>query len=339
MSEPIRYLEEATYRPYWLRDGVMESTLETVLSRREELEAIAEAISGASLFYLVGSGGSYCVQHPIWYAAEKHTCLTVKCFSGWEFLDMHPSAVDENAACVFISDSGTTKEVLGGLEWASERGAATFSLTRSADSKLGRAARYSFGYEGNAVTLGKLTSLYLLFGSILRRRGYPVGERMIEIAEGLPKLLPSMIPRAKESAKPVGLSLKDEDEMFVVGGGVNWGLAYQFAVCTLQEMCWVHATPIDFSEWRHGPLEMFTPGSSAVFLRGRGAQRVNEEKVIEWCRGNGVNCVVYDSQGRDGDILETPFTLFLELEWLSYYLSLAKNHDMEQWRHYDRVTF
>ncbi|MBC8225198.1 SIS domain-containing protein [Candidatus Bathyarchaeota archaeon] len=339
MSEPVQYLAEATYRPYWLKDGALESTLETVMSKRAELEAIAEALSGASRFYLVGSGGSYSVQHPIRYAAEKHTDLPVKCFSGWEFLDMGPSAVDEDAACIFISNTGTTKEVLKGLEWASERGAATMSLTRSADSKMGRAAQHSFGYEGNAVTIGKMTSLYLLFGSILRGRGNPFGERMIEIAEGLPKLLPSMIPRAKESARPVGLGLKDEAEMLIVGGGVNWGLAYQFAVCTLQEMCWVHATPVDFSEWRHGPLEIFTPGSTAVFLRGRGAQRENEENIIEWCRGNGVNCVVYDSQGKDGDILETPFTLFVELEWLGYYLSLAKNRDMEKWRHYDKVAF
>lgn len=339
MSGPVRYLEEATYRPYWLRDGVLESTLESVLSKREEFEALAEALSGASRFYMVGSGGSYSVQHPIRYAAEKHTDVPVKSFSGWGFLEMRPSGVDEDAACVFISHSGTTKEVLRGLEWAKERGAATLSLTQSTDSQMGKAARHSFGYEGQAVTLGKQTALYLLFGNILRRKGHPVGDRMTEIVERLPKLLPPMIPHAKKSARPAGLDMKDEDEVFVVGGGVNWGLAYQFAVCTLQEMCWVHATPIDFSEWRHGPLEIFTPGRTAVFLRGRGGQGENEDNIIEWCRGNGVNCLVYDSQGQDVDNLATPFTLFMELEWLGYYLSLAKNRDMERWRHYDKVTF
>jgi fructoselysine 6-phosphate deglycase len=335
----VRYLQEATYRPYWLRDGVLESTLESVMSKREDIEAFADALSDASRFYMVGSGGSYSVQHPIRYAAEKHTDVPVFSCSGWGFLDMSPSGVDEDAACVFISHSGTTREVLRGLEWAKERGAATLSLTESTDSPMGRAARHPLGYEGKAVTVGKLTALYLLFGGILRRKGHPVGDRMIEVVESLPEMLPPMVPQAKASAKPAGLSLKDTDEVFVVGGGVNWGLAYQFAVCTLQEMCWVHATPIDFSEWRHGPLEMFTPGRAAVFLRGRGGQGENEENIIEWCRGNGVNCLVYDSQGRDVDNLATPLTLFVELEWLGYYLSLAKNRDMEHWRHYDKVTF
>jgi len=339
MSGPVRYLEEANYCPYWLQDGALESTLDSVLSKREDVEDLAEALSSGSRFYMVGSGGSYSVQHPIRYAAEKHTDVPVKSFSGWEFLEMRPSGVDEDAACVFISHSGTTKEVLRGLEWAKKRGAATLSLTERTDSQMGKVARHSFGYDGKAVTVGKLTALYLLFGGILRKKGHPVGDRMIEVVEHLPRLLPPMTTQAKKSAKPAGLDLKDEDEVFVVGGGVNWGLAYQFAVCTLQEMCWVHATPIDFSEWRHGPLEMFTPERVAVFLRGRGGQRENEENIIEWCRGNGVDCLVYDSQGMDVDDLATPFTLFVELEWLGYYLSLARNRDMEQWRHYDKVAF
>ena len=317
----------------------MESTLEKVLSKKGEVESVAEALSGASRFYLVGSGGSFSVHHPIRYMAEKFTDIPVVSSSGWSFLDMSPTGVDEEAACVFISHSGTTKEVLRGLEWAKERGAATLSLTEKTDSPMGRAAQRSLGYEGKAVTLGKLTALYLLFGCILSEKGHPVGGRMIEVAESLPELLPPMVPQAKASAKPAGLNLKDAEGVFVVGGGINWGLAYQFAVCTLQEMCWVHATPIDFSEWRHGPLEMFTPGTAAVFLRGRDGGRENEENIIDWCRGNGVDCLVYDSQGMDVDGLATPFTLFVELEWLGYYLSLARNRDMEQWRHYDKVAF
>jgi len=37
--------------------------------------------------------------------------------------------------------------------------------------------------------------------------------------------------------------------------------------------------------------------------------------TLEFARGNGVNCVEYDSQGLDVDNLMTPFTLFIELEW------------------------
>ena len=61
--------------------------------------------------------------------------------------------------------------------------------------------------------------------------------------------------------------------------------------------------------------------------------------MIKWCFLNGVRGVVLDSQELDVDNLLTPFTLFVELEWLSYYLSLAKNRDMSKWRYYDKVDF
>jgi fructoselysine 6-phosphate deglycase len=333
------YLTEETYRPEWLRDGVMESTLNGVIGMKPEIVNLGKEIACADRFYLVGSGGSYSVQFPVRYVAEKCTEVPVHQYSGWEFLERKPVAVDGDAACVFISQSGKTKEVVGGLEWANTTGAMTLGLAQMPDSPLCTKARLHLGHGGRAVTVGKLTALYILFGTVLREKGYEVGDRMIRLAESLPELLPPMVPRAKEFGKEMGLGFKDDDEMFVLGGGINWGLAYQYAICTLQEMCWVHATPINYSEFRHGPLEVFSPGKAAIFLRGRGGEEEIEDAVIKWCFLNGVRGVVLDSQELDVDNLLTPFTLFIELEWLSYYLSLAKNRDMSKWRYYDRVDF
>jgi len=333
------YLTEETYRPEWLRDGVMESTLNGVIGMKPEIVELGKEIACADRFYLVGSGGSYSVQFPVRYVAEKYTKVPVHQYSGWEFLERKPVAVDGDAACVFISQSGKTKEAVRGLEWANAAGALTLGLAQMPDSPLCTKAGLRLGHGGRAVTIGKLTVLYILFGTVLREKGYEVGDRMTRLAESLPELLPPMVPRAREFGKEMGLRFKDDDEMFVLGGGVNWGLAYQYAICTLQEMCWVHATPINYSEFRHGPLEVFSPGRAAIFLRGRGGEEEIEDAVIKWCFLNGVRGVVLDSQELDVDNLLTPFTLFVELEWLSYYLSLAKNRDMSKWRYYDKVDF
>ncbi|MCJ7574336.1 SIS domain-containing protein [Candidatus Bathyarchaeota archaeon] len=339
MTEAVGYLMEETYRPEWLRDGVMESTLNGVIDMKPEIVELGKEIAGADRFYLVGSGGSYSVQFPVRYVAEKYTKVPVHQYSGWEFLERKPVPVDGDAACIFISQSGKTKEVVRGLEWANTAGALTLGLAQMPDSPLCTKARLRLDHRGRAVTIGKLTALYILFGTVLREKGYEVGGRMIRLAESLPKLLPSMVPRAKEFGKEMGLRFKDDDEMFVLGGGVNWGLAYQYAVCTLQEMCWVHATPINYSEFRHGPIEVFSPGRVAIFLRGRGGEAEIEDAVVKWCFLNGVRGIILDSQELDVDDLLTPFTLFVELEWLSYYLSLAKNRDMSKWRYYDKAEF
>lgn len=333
------YLCEDRYRPEWLKEGVTESTIESVLSRRHVIRSIAEELAPSERFYLIGSGGSYAVQHPIRYVAERYTDAPVHQFSGWEFLERKPASVGPGAACIFISHSGRTREVLRALEWAKKRGATTLGIAQHDDAPICAKADHGFGTVSRGVTIGKLASLYLLFGDMFVSKGFEVGSRLIELAGSLPDVLPGMISPAKERARRLGLEFKDERHVFVVGGGVNYGLAYQFSLCTLMEMCWVNSTPVDYSEFRHGPIEMFAPESAAVFLRGRGDEGELEDAVVDFARGNGVHLVVCDSLGLEVDNLLTPFTLFVELEWFSYFLSLARNRNMERWRYYDRVEF
>lgn len=97
LSEPVDYLTEETYRPYWLRDGVTESTLKAVAEKKQELIEHGKRLAEAERIYMVGSGGSYSVQLPLVYIAEKYTKLPVHAFSGADFLERSPVAVDEVA--------------------------------------------------------------------------------------------------------------------------------------------------------------------------------------------------------------------------------------------------
>ncbi len=339
MSEPVDYLTEETYCPDWLKEGVTESTLDAVAAKKPELLELGKKIADAKRFYMVGSGGSYSVQLPLVYIAEKYTKVPVYAFSGWEFLERLPDAVNEEAAVILISQSGKTKEIVEALNWCNEKAATTIGITQNAESVINEKADIGYGWGARGVTIGKLMSLYYLFGSIFQEKEYPIGAKMIEEADRLPVLLPAMTSKAKETARKQGLNLKDYDKIFVLGGGINWGLTYQFALCTLMEMCWVHGISVNYSEFRHGALEMFTEGAAAIFLRGKSKQRNIEDSIIEFSNENGVKTIIYDSQGLDVDNLLTPFTLFIEVEWLSFYLSLAKNRRMGSWRFYDKVKF
>jgi fructoselysine-6-P-deglycase FrlB-like protein len=339
MSEPVDYLTEETYRPAWLKDGVTKSTLNAVAAKKPELIDLGKKIAEAKRFYMVGSGGSYSVQLPLVYIAEKHTKVPVYAFSGWEFLERLPEAVDEDAVVILISQSGKTKEIIDALEWCNGKGATTLGITQMAESVINEKADIGFGWGARGVTFGKLMSIYYLFGSVFLEKGYEIGAKMMGETDKLPELLPAMIPKAREVARKQGLELKDHDKIFVLGGGINWGLTYQFALCTLMEMCWVHGISINYSEFRHGALELFTEGAAAIFLRGKSDQRKIEDSILKFSKENGVKSIVYDSQGLEVDNLLTPFTLFMEVEWLSFYLSLAKNRRMGSWRFYDKVKF
>ncbi len=236
MSEPIKYLTEENYKPYWLQPEVTEKTIKAVQSKKELLIETGRKLSSHERFYMVGSGGSYSVQYPLRYIAEKYTKGPVFNFSSWDFLERKPVAVDEKAAGVFISQSGKTAEVLEAMRWFKEQGGETVGLTQKTESLINEEADYPYGWDAPGVTFGKLASMYYIYGSIFREKGYAIGDAMIETIDNLlDKLLP-MIPSAKTRAKKQGLAMKDQTEMFVLGGGINYGLAYQFAVCTLMEM-------------------------------------------------------------------------------------------------------
>ena len=338
MGELVKYLSEEAYRPQWLKDGEIETTLNAVESGRSEILAAGKELAQVKRIYLIGSGASYSVQFPIRYVAEKYTDLPVLQYSGWEYLERMP-AIKKGDLCAFISHSGKTSEIIRGLEWAKSKGATIVGVAQRPDAQINRLSDFSFSYVGRSITIGKLAVLYFLFGTILQDRGYEVGGKMVKLADSLLSTIPPMIPKARQNGRVLGLRHKDDNEMYVVGGGVNWGLAYEFATCFLQELCWVHATPVNYSEFMHGPIELFTPGRAVIFLKGRGDERDLENSVVNWCVNNGVRAVVLDSQGSDVDNLMTPFTLIPDFHWFTYYLSLARNRDMESWRYYDKVKF
>jgi fructoselysine-6-P-deglycase FrlB-like protein len=337
MGEPIKYLTEDTYRPKWFKEGVTELTLKAIETLKPEIIRAGKELAKAGRFYLIGSGASNSAQFPIRYITEKYTEISVYQYSGWEFLERMPP-VRNGDVCIFISHTGKTRELIKGLEWAKSVGAATVGVTQQSDSPINRLTDIGFSYSGRS-GLGKLSILYVLFGTILKQRNHEVGSKMLQIVESLPSTLTSIIPSAKEAGKALGLRYKDDNEMFVVGGGINWGLAYEFATSFLQELCWVHATPVNYSEFTHGPIELFTPGRAAIFLLGHGGEEELEKKVVEWSVNNGVRAIVFDSQGLSVDNLMTPFTLNMDFLWFVYYLSLARNRDMDSWRYYDKVEW
>ena len=337
MGEPTKYLSENTYRPHFLKEGIMELTLNTIDGLKPDIARAGKEFAQGNRFYLIGSGASNSAQFPVRYIAEKYTDVPVYQYSGWEYLERMP-VMRKGDICIFISHSGKTSELVKGLEWAKSAGAATIGIAQKSDAPINRMADVGFGYAGRS-GLGKLAVLYLLFGTILKEKDYDVGGKMVDVVASLSSTLTSMIPKAKETGKALGLRHKDDNEMFVVGGGINSGVAYEFATCFLQELCWVHATPVNYSEFRHGPIELFTPGRAAIFLQGRGSEEKLEKAVIDWCVNNGVRVMVFDSQGLKVDNLMTPFTLNMDFLWFSYYLSLARNKDMDSWRYYDKVEW
>ena len=91
----------------------------------------------------IGCGSSSAAGSTAKYLADKYTTLTVNAYTGWEFVDSMPVYGDRKTLAVFISQSGTTEEIVEGLRKARNQGFMTVGVCNKRENNpLGMEADY-----------------------------------------------------------------------------------------------------------------------------------------------------------------------------------------------------
>ena len=101
------------------------------------------------------------------------------------------------------------------------------------------------------------------------------------------KAIETVIERHKPSIAAWAEGYKREPVIYTMGSGANWGSAYSFAICILQEMQWVHSAAIHAGEYFHGPFEILDKRTSLFQLISVGRSRCNDERGIRFVNQYG----------------------------------------------------
>src|SRR5690606_41013205 len=72
----------------------------------------------------------------------------------------------------------------------------------------------------------------------------------------LPELAPAVRTAHADAADDWAFKNRREELIYTMAAGSNYGAAYSFAICLLQEMQWVHSAAIHAGEYFHGPFEL-----------------------------------------------------------------------------------
>lgn len=327
----------------YLDGTVLRDTLADILER--EAENVARTVDawvngGLDHVYFVGCGGSRAIMEPAKWLMDRFSPLPADRYSGWEFVCRAPRRLTERSAVVLASHSGTTEEILRGLEVARERGARTagFSLP---DTPLARQVDASFVYQSPAANLSKLILTYLVTANLIRRTGpADEGERLLAAIAKLPDLVHSIKEAAEARSRELAAKYKDRKGFYVVGTGPLAGLAYQFQICTLMEMLWMHAASINAAEFRHGPFEIVDKGLPMIFLLGADESRPIAERALAFAQRHGADTIVFDLRDFpevDPDL--APFAIHIPLQWFAWYLSKERNHPLATRRYMGKVPY
>ncbi|KAJ3220480.1 glutamine--fructose-6-phosphate transaminase (isomerizing), partial [Clydaea vesicula] len=300
------------------------------------------------IFCACGTSYHSCVATRAIFAELTELPISVELSSA--FLD-EQVPVFRDDVCVFVSQSGETKDTLVALQYCKERGALCLGVTNTVGSTISRETKcgvhINAGPEISVASTKAYTSQYIALTMIalqLSDDNYAKLERRNEIINGLYELSGN-IKKALQNdneVKKIAESMKDAKNLILLGRG------YQGATCLegalkIKEVSYIHAEGILAGELKHGPLALIEPAMPILLVMNKDRHyTVCDEKEVDnalkqvTARGGKPICLISDddkSQNFNGlPTIKVPTTVdclqgiinIIPVQLLSYYLSINK---------------
>lgn len=330
---PANYLDGTT-----LRETLQETLDQQTGPIREAVRTWAAA--GLDQIYLVGCGGSKAIMEPLKYLLDRYTQVSVDIYTAWEFVTRAPKRLNSRTAVFLASHSGTTDEVLLALNLAKEKGAKTLSVSLG-DTPLARQADAALVYKTPAIGPVKQLISFMVAAEVIAQVGDRAeGERLLKALATMPSVLHGVKEASHERGKALASQYKDATGFYVMGAGLLEGLAYQFSICILMEMQWIHSADIHAGEFRHGPYEIVQEGTKIIHLLGTDASRPVSERALAFAQRYGAENIVFDVREFAGVEPElSTMALLIALQQFAWALSVERSHPLSTRRYMWKVPY
>ncbi len=327
-----------------------EQVLQVGVNERKNVEKIVKDIvkEGVENIFLVGCGGSLAVMFPLKYIVDTKSTLSAYVYTANEFNHTKPMKLTSKSLVLLSSYSGSTKETVEAAKYAKSIGASTIAFASKADCALGENVDYIFANDApSGVTEAKLIVLYQILLCVLNELGFDVKYEEIQSEIALfPELLPSIKKSTMEEAKKFAEKYGDSDFIMVTASGINWGEAYSYSMCILQEMQWIKSHSVHAGEFFHGSFEIIEDNSSLLILQGEDETRPLTERVIDFAKKYNSNYHVVDTANYPmpgvKDENRGLYGMFILLPVLGNYskaLEQYRNHPLSTRRYMGKVEY
>lgn len=312
---------------------------------KEELEAIDR-------IYIVACGTAYHAGLMGKVVIEKHAKIPVEVDIASEFRYRDPLITDKSLI-ISVSQSGETADTLAVLRAAKEVGARTLAVTNVVGSTISREADnviYTMAGPEIAVASTKayttqvviMYALGLYFGEL---RGTLdkniedlIKEGLLQIPDKVQELLEN-----KEQFEEIAKLLKDEEDLFFLGRGIDYALALEGSL-KLKEVSYIHSEAYAGGELKHGTIALIEPGTKVIALL---TQEKLREKMVSnvvevKARGAYVIGLAYEGDQLDSSVFDKVITIprvsnrvatipaAVALQLLAYYTAKEKGCDIDK---------
>jgi glucosamine--fructose-6-phosphate aminotransferase (isomerizing) len=179
----------------------------------------------------------------------------------------------DGAACLAISQSGKSPDIVALTQTARAGGALTVALTNTADSPLARASNYSIDILAGPERSVAATKTFVnsAVAGLALMAHCTNDTALLEALARLPKHCRKAIDC---DWMPFAGSLVQGQSLFVLGRGPSFAIASEGAL-KFKEVCYVHAEAYSAAEVMHGPLALVGPGFPVLALAARDASEAS----------------------------------------------------------------
>ncbi|MDO4345008.1 MAG: SIS domain-containing protein [Eubacteriales bacterium] len=328
-----------------------EKVVSDAIALRPQIEAAVDKVcqEGYSNIFFIGCGGTYAHSLPMKYWMDSDSTIETHSVIAAEFMAMHHQKFTKDSVCVFSTRSGNTKEIVAAAKFCKEAGARTMVYVSNDNTPVCEYADYKFFSfaEDDCLCEAIYTYMITLLGRFMKNAGQ--FEKYDVFMDQYAKIVPFLL-EAKESYEDkcaaIAAEHKDTDYHMIVGSGMLWGEAYDYAMCILEEMQWIKTKSIHAAEYFHGTLELVEEGTSLILFYGEDETRPLMDRVMEFSKKITKSINVFDTK----DIklpfddpqfrkIVSPMVMYAITERLSCHLEKERKHPLTTRRYYRQMEY
>ncbi|KAJ3413770.1 glutamine--fructose-6-phosphate transaminase (isomerizing) [Chytridiales sp. JEL 0842] len=251
--------------------------------------------------------------------------------------------------CIFVSQSGETKDTLLALQYCKERGALCVGVTNTVGSTISRethcGVHINAGPELSVASTKAYTSQFIALVMIalqLSDDNYQKLRRRNEIIEGLYRLSSDIksVINQNQAIKEWAYKAKDIEHLIVLGRGYQGATALEAAL-KIKEIAYIHAEAIFAGELKHGPLALIDSNLPIILLMNKDKHYKDVENSYAQVTARGgrpiVVCNANDDskQLQEANTIRVPETVdalqgiinIVALQLFSYHISVARGNN------------
>ncbi len=328
-----------------------EKVVGDAIALRPQIEAAVDKIcqEGYSNIFFIGCGGTYAHSLPMKYWLDTTSNIETYSVIAAEFLAAGHKKFSKDSVCVFSTRSGNTKEIVAAAQYCKKAGARTViyvsndntPVCQFADYKL-----YSFA-EDDCLCEAIYTYMITLLGRFMKNAGeFDAYDAFMHQYAGIVPYLLKAKEQWEDKCAKMAAEHKDTAYHMIVGSGMLWGEAYDYAMCILEEMQWIKTKSIHAAEFFHGTLELVEEDTSLILFYGEDETRPLMDRVMKFSQNITKVINVFDTKEIELPFLEqqfrkivSPMVMYAITERLSCHLEKERNHPLTTRRYYRQMEY